>query len=444
MSFDNKTCRVQDLAEAGVLEIGDGYRAKNAELAENGLPFARAANINNGFHFSGVDRFPLENLHRVGNRVSRPGDVVFTSKGTVGRFAYVTPQVERFVYSPQLCFWRTLNPRVVDSRFLYYWMQGPEFMNQVEYLKGQTDMADYVSLRDQRMMTITIPPLAAQLQIASMLGALEDRLFSARGTSETLEAIARAISKSWFVDFDPVRAKAEGREPEGIDAETAALFPSELAHSELGLIPKGWRVGRFDELATLSKTTISPMAQPDLEFVHYSLPAYDAGQVPKPENGASIKSQKIHVPRDAILMSKLNPHIPRVWYVTNSSANAVCSTEFLPWVPISPEYKEYVYCLLMSPPFVSTVQTLVTGTSNSHQRVRADDVATLPVVIPPRDIVLMFAEISSPILSKVTHSLYHAQILAEVRDALLPRLISGRLQVLDVIGEIEEALAWPS
>ena len=98
--------QVSDLITNGILFIGDGYRAKNEELSPWGLPFARAGNVNDGFQFKNADCFPEENLDKVGNKVSMPGDVVFTSKGTVGRFAFVRQETPRFIYSPQLCFWR--------------------------------------------------------------------------------------------------------------------------------------------------------------------------------------------------------------------------------------------------------------------------------------------------------------------------------------------------
>src|ERR1019366_10229674 len=90
---------VSELIAAGQLVVGDGYRAKNDELSTDGIPFARAGNINKGFQFSDADHFPEANLNRVGNKISQPGDVVFTSKGTVGRFAFVRPETPRFVYS---------------------------------------------------------------------------------------------------------------------------------------------------------------------------------------------------------------------------------------------------------------------------------------------------------------------------------------------------------
>jgi len=144
------------LIEDGVLKIGDGYRAKNDELVTEGLPFARAGNINAGFQFTGADCLPEHYVGIVGDKASVPGDTVFTSKGTVGRFAFVTDKVRKFVYSPQLCYWRSLKHDELFPRFIYFWMHGKEFLEQVEGVKGQTGMADYVNLADQRKMNITV------------------------------------------------------------------------------------------------------------------------------------------------------------------------------------------------------------------------------------------------------------------------------------------------
>ena len=119
-----------DLIANGKLSIGDGYRAKNSELGMSGLPFARVRNVNGGFHFDDADRFPEDDLGKVGEKISQPGDVVFTSKGTVGRLAFVRETTPRFVFSPQICFWRTLDPDLLDGRWLYYWMHGSEFGQQ--------------------------------------------------------------------------------------------------------------------------------------------------------------------------------------------------------------------------------------------------------------------------------------------------------------------------
>jgi type I restriction enzyme S subunit len=233
---------VSDLIKKKILYINDGYRAKNSELSTSGLPFARAGNVHNGFVFDGADRFPETSLHKVGEKISLEGDSVFTSKGTVGRFALVQANTPRFVYSPQLCFWRVLDKEIIDSRFLFYWMQSREFRSHCDAVKGQTDMADYVSLRDQRLMKIPLPKIAEQKSISRILGALDDKIELNRQMNRTLEAMAQAIFKSWFVDFDPVVAKAAGRQPFGMDSKTAALFPSEFKDSELGPLPERWTV----------------------------------------------------------------------------------------------------------------------------------------------------------------------------------------------------------
>jgi type I restriction enzyme S subunit len=270
MASDLVPTQVADLIERGVLTINDGYRAKNSELAKTGLPFARGGNIDGGFYFENADHFPEDNLDRVGEKVSQPGDAVFTSKGTVGRFAFVTEDTPRFVYSPQLCFWRSLDRDVVDPRWMFYWMHSGEFFDQYTGVKGQTDMADYVSLRDQRRMQITVPRIEEQREIAEVLGALDDKIGLNHRTNQTLEAIALAIFKAWFLKFHPVVAKSEGRQPSGVDAETAALFPDSFDDSPLGPIPKGWGIGPIlDHAELLSGGTPKT-----------SIPEYWGGDVP--------------------------------------------------------------------------------------------------------------------------------------------------------------------
>ena len=186
---DDHRTRVQDLINAGLLEVGDGYRAKRSELATAGLPFARAGNIDAGFQFDDAEIICWASVGSAGRKVSQPLDVVFTSKGTVGRFAFVGPSTSQFVYSPQLCFWRSLDAARISPYFLYHWMQSRRFLDQVDATKGQTDMADYVSLTDQRAMEITCPPHLAHQQLASMLAPLWELHFQSTDESHTLSGM---------------------------------------------------------------------------------------------------------------------------------------------------------------------------------------------------------------------------------------------------------------
>src|SRR5690606_9370337 len=142
-----------------------------------------------------------------------------------------------FVCSPQTTFWRTRDEQRLNRKYLYAFLRSPAFHAQLATRAGETDMAPYVSLTSQRGLVILLPPISEQRAIAHILGTLDDKIELNRRMSETLEAMARALFKSWFVDFDPVRAKAEGRDP-GLPKPLADLFPARLVDSELGEIPE--------------------------------------------------------------------------------------------------------------------------------------------------------------------------------------------------------------
>lgn len=180
---------VQSLIDRRLLVVGDGYRAKNSELAPSGLPFARAGNIDAGFLFADAELLGWPAVERAGSKVSLPLDVVFTSKGTVGRFAFVAPTTPRFAYSPQLCYWRSPNHDAISPYFLYQWMRSRRFLEQVDAVKGQTDMADYVSLTDQRLMRVACPATPLQRQLRDEVAPLWDLHFGNTDESKSLTAI---------------------------------------------------------------------------------------------------------------------------------------------------------------------------------------------------------------------------------------------------------------
>lgn len=439
MTFEPRICRVEELINEGVLEIGDGYRAKNSELGTTGLPFARVANIKEGFDFSEVDRFPVANLDRVRGKVSRPGDVVFTSKGTVGRFAYVTEDVEPFVYSPQLCYWRSLQPEVLDPRFLYFWMQGPEFMNQVASLKSQTDMADYVNLRDQRRIVLTLPPVSVQREIASALGHLEDRIFLLRASSSTLHAVAEAIFKSWFVDFDPVRAKAEGRDPEGVDEDTAAWFPEEFQDSELGPIPKGWRVDVIDSVISCvggsTPSTKEPAYWNPPEY-HWVTPKDLSGQstpvlltTERMISEAGLKKISSGLLSEGTLL--LSSRAP-IGYLAITKIPTAINQGFIAMPPggeLSPEYM-----LFWSHYNLDTIKQHANG--STFMEISKAAFRKIKLVVPPAQLINRFTQIAQTMLEKIAANERYRMQLVNLRDTLLPRLICGKLRV----PEAEEAL----
>jgi type I restriction enzyme S subunit len=150
-----------DLARAGLIEIGDGYRAKNSEFLTNGegLTFVRVANVRDGYlSLASADHLPLSYLDRLKGKQSRAGDTVISMKGTVGRTALVAHDDPPLAYSPQVSYWRSLDHSLLPPSFIYLWIRSEDFRTQSAAVKGATDMADYVNLTDQRRMRVPLPP----------------------------------------------------------------------------------------------------------------------------------------------------------------------------------------------------------------------------------------------------------------------------------------------
>ncbi|MBA1245826.1 restriction endonuclease subunit S [Pseudomonas japonica] len=367
--------------------------------------------------------FDTEAVILAGNNASG----VFSTKYYSGKFnAYQ----RTYVIEP-------LDPELVSCKYMYYVIS--DLVGHLKELSVGT-ATKFLTKTILNELPIPLPPKSKQDEIAELLSALDDRITQLRETNTTLEAIAQALFKSWFVDFDPVRAKAEGLNPKGMDAAIAALFPESFEESELGLIPKGWSVACVADIAVQKKGSVNPLVSPNKWFEHYSLPAFDNGQSPVIERGELIKSNKTPLPEEVVLLSKLNPHIPRVWLPVKHGQNAVCSTEFLAYSPKASCSKELIYCFFSSGEFQQQLCQLVTGTSNSHQRVKPDQVLKLRLAIADDSLSIAFADIASPIFERVYANRLKAETLSQLRDTLLPRLISGQLCLPEADVAIEDML----
>ncbi len=433
---------VSDLLNAGKLVIGDGYRAKNEELASNGLPFVRAGNINDGFRFEDADHFPEQNLARVGNKISQPGDVVFTSKGTVGRFAFVRPKTKRFVYSPQLCFWRSLDREKIDPRFLYYWMYGREFFIQFKGVAGQTDMAEYVSLTDQRRMHITLPDVDEQRAIGHILGALDDKIELNRRMNETLEAMARALFKSWFVDFDPVRAKAEGRDT-GLPKHIADLFPDSFEDSELGEIPRGWEIKSIGDLADVVGGTT-----PSTKERSYWEGGTRAWATPKDLSGLSVPvlldtERRITdaglsqigsglLPKGTVLLSSRAP----IGYLAIAEIPVAVNQGFIAMVPKAGTSNLF----LLFWASVTHEEIISRANGSTFLEISKANFRPITVVAPWAPVMIAFDRLVRPTYERIVECACESRTLAQLRDTLLPRLTAGDIHVNEVQQRTEAAV----
>ena len=184
------------------------------------------------------------------------------------------------------------------------------------------------------------------------------------------------------------------------------------------------------DIATLVTQTEYPKNKPNKMWEHYSIPAYDKGKQPVLELGENIKSGKYMVPKNSVLASKLNPQFPRVWLPdVTEQESAICSTEFMPFVPKKNIWISFLYELLRSHPVQAEIMSRITGSTGSRQRVKPKEVAIMPIITPQKAIIDTFSDMVNTIHGKQLANIRECQTLATLRDALLPKLISGELRV---------------
>jgi len=307
-----------------------------------------------------------------------------------------------------------ITPKSINPEFLYYYLSQDSITN---YLNGiaETSTTTFPAFRPEVLsdLEILIPEDGKiQRRIADILSALDDKIELNRQTNATLEAIAQAIFKEWFVDFN---------------------FPGatgELVESELGMIPKGWRIGSVAEILILANETVSPGSNPDKLFYHYSIPAFDSGRVPSQELGSAILSNKYKVKSNSILVSKLNPRIPRVWPLKEvNQESSVCSTEFQVLLPQKAHYYSFAANLFSQTSMIDTMKSRASGTSSSHQRIIPQDILDINIIIPNDDLLALFDEIVGNYYHCIINGLEESVILAKIRDSLLPKLMNGEIEV---------------
>ena len=247
---------VLELQNDGILLIADGnhgeYRPRSDEFGRGEYAFIRAADMDDGrVLFDSAQRINDQALARIRKGVGQGGDVLFSHKGTVGKLALVPLDAPPFVCSPQTTFWRTLDEGRLDRRYLYYFMRSSVFANQWMARSNETDMAAYVSLTAQRQLNVALPEIDDQRAIAGVLGALDDKIEQNRRTTPALDRLAQAIFQAWFVDFEPVKAKAAGATSfPSVPQPVFDALPIHFVDSEIGAVPEGWEVKGIASIAT--------------------------------------------------------------------------------------------------------------------------------------------------------------------------------------------------
>jgi type I restriction enzyme S subunit len=357
--------------------------------------------------------------------VKGPG-VVTGRYGTIGQVFYVEAD-----------FWplnTTLYVRDFkgnDPKFVHYFLKTLDFLAYSD--KGAVPGVNRNHLHEAH---VTVPPLSMQIELGHFLGALDDRITLLRETNATLEAIAQALFKSWFVDFDPVRAKMEGRAPEGMNEVTAALFPDGFEESAFGLVPRGWAMRTMAGVSAVGIGKTPPRKEQhwfsedpcDVRWV--SIRDMGAAGVYAKETSEFLTRDAVErfnvrlVPANTVLMS-FKMTIGRVAITDGemTTNEAIAHFKLLPNAPLT---AEYIYLHLKQFDF-----STLSSTSSIADAVNSKTVREIPIRLPEPAVLSAFQKQVGVIFEALRNGEQKAQTLATLRDNLLPRLISGQLRLLN-------------
>lgn len=375
--------------------------------------------------------------------VLKPGDLVVTmtdlSRGadTLG-FAAVVPKGDGRIYlhNQRIGLVEVLQPKLLSKGWLHYLMRTSEYRS---WVVGSASGSTVKHTSPSRIcdFDIQLPDIRVQEEVAAVLDSLEARIALHRRSNVTLAFIAQAVFKSWFIDFEPVRAKAEGREPAGVEPATAALFPDRFNNSPLGSLPAGWRFGNLGEVCTNPREQAKPGVMPaDTPYIGLDHMPRRSIALDSAGTADGLASGKFWFERNDVLFGKLRPYFHKVGL---APFRGVCSTDILVLRPTEPKWLGFVAMHASSDELISYTTQLSNGAR--MPRTSWHDVAAFKVAIPSDDIANAFNDLVSPLFQRIYANIATAKLLAELRDTLLPRLISGKLRLPGCQEELREMIA---
>ena len=331
------------------------------------------------------------------------------------------------------------DPGTADSTFIYYFFKSGVGQHALLMNTSQTGVpAISRPTTSLKSIRLSLPPLSEQRAIAHILGTLDDKIGLNRRMNETLEAMARALFKSWFVDFDPVRAKAAGRDP-GLPKEIAALFPNSFQDSELGEIPEGWGVKPVGDLSDIFGGTTPSTREPS-----YWEGGIHAWATPKDLSGLSVPvlldtERRITdaglsqvgsglLPTGTVLLSSRAP----IGYLAVAELPVAINQGFIAMV--AKAGSSNLFLLLWASAAHEDIVSRANG--STFLEISKANFRPIPVVTPSDQVMQAFDQVVRPLYERIVECARESRTLATLRDALLPKLISGELRVTEKIGVV--------
>jgi type I restriction enzyme, S subunit len=332
-----------------------------------------------------------------------------------------------------------INSIIVDDRFssefVYYNLSTRK--SELRHQAAGGSAQPILNKGDFARLEIMLPPPAEQRAIVAVLGALDDKIELNRRMNATLEAMARALFQSWFVDFDPVRAKRKGRQPAGLDAETAALFPAAFQGSDNGKLPLGWRHSDIAEVCAINAWTLGKNdVLSTLEYVEISeVSGGNITNIANYERGEEPSRARRRLKHGDTVVSTVRPDRGSYFLSLNPPKNRVASTGFAVLTPTKAPWS-FVHAAMTQPEVFEHLGQMADG--GAYPAVRPEAIGAWKVALPGERLILeAFHRSCAPLFERAEANRAQSRTLATLRDTLLPKLLSGELRVAAAAKRVE-------
>ena len=374
--------------------ISDTYREK-----KNMVTLINTSDVLEG-RVLNHERVPNSNLKGQFKKTFQRDDILYSEiRPQNRRFAYVDFSPIDYIASTKLMVIRAIKD-VVSPKYLYYFLKNSSTVAELQLLaETRSGTFPQITFSEVANLTIPVPSLAVQEVIVQTMQCLEDKITCNEQINDNLEQQTQTIYRERF----------EGVSPDNL--------------------PFDWRIVTLGEVATISNKSFNPLKEAERLLEHYSIPAFDEARFPVFEPSTSIKSNKFIIDASCFMISKLNPTTKRVWKPYCITENAVCSTEFIVYKAKDQAITDFLYSVIDSSSFTDFMCSHVTGSTGSRQRTTPSDTLTYELVLPSDDELAEFQSVVSPMYAQMRINAIENDRLKRLRDSLLPKLMSGEIDV---------------
>ena len=387
------------------LKIGSGATPRGGKEAycDEGISLIRSQNVLDfTFSYDGLAHINDQQAEKLSNVEVKPQDILLNITGdSVARVCTVDPRALPARVNQHVAIIRPDENRVLSSYILYFLQMIKPYLLQIA-AGGATRNALTKSMIEN--LELEVPDILSQKKIVSVLDDIQGKIRDNNEINKNLEQQAQELFKAWFVTFETFGGK----------------------------MPSSWSVAKLGDIATIKTNSFSPAKTPTVMLEHYSIPAFDEQKYPVFELAANVKSNKYILTDNSVMISKLNPGIKRVWRPMCVSEFAVSSTEFIIFEANDPTYKDYVFSVIDSSTFSDWMCAHTTGSTNSRQRTTPSTTLEFQIALPTQEVVSDFCKIVTPMYDMIAQNTCENRKLAAFRDSLLPKLMSGELDVSNI------------